>query len=65
MEQAQEPQPANSIFHEKDRVILSIAVAPGVNLMFSLSDDDLEQLYQQRQMRKQQTSRSLEIARLH
>lgn len=47
---AMEPtaQLQNNIFHDKDRIILSIAISSGVNLTFSLSDDDLEQLVEQR-----------------
>lgn len=52
-------KPQNSIFHEKDRVIFSIAIAAGVNLSFSLSDDDLEHLMEQREAYKNQQNQSL------
>jgi peroxiredoxin len=46
-------KPQNNIFHEKDRVIFSIAIAAGVNITFSLSDDDLEHLMEQREAYKE------------
>lgn len=46
-------QPANAIFHEADRIIFAIGLAPGVNLTFSLTDQDLEQLIEQRRERAQ------------
>jgi hypothetical protein len=56
MEPAQ--QPANNIFHDKDRVILTIGISGGVNLTFSLSDDDLEHLMEQRKEYKRAQKRA-------
>lgn len=57
-----EQLPSNNIFHDKDRIILSIAISQGVNLTFSLSDDDLEQLIEQRKAYKRDaTARKLLI----
>lgn len=45
-------QPQNVIMHTDERTLIIVSLAIGVQLTFSLSDDDVERIYQQRQERK-------------
>ena len=42
----------NRIIHTDTRVFFAVGIAPGVELNFSMSDQDIEQLYEVRQERK-------------
>lgn len=57
MQQGQQPE--NSIFHTDDRIVFNIALHQGVNLTFSLSDDDLDHLVEQRREYKKKNSKLL------